>query len=340
MTCSHCWAQGKPYAPMPVANAAWALDQARRFCERNSLALGAWPMHEILTHPDVSGLLKIFVENLDESDGFEPVATDGVALATREDWQSVMEAARSMGTKTFWFAFHGMDDAHDRLVHRAGAFRESCLAVERVHTLGFRCGCNVFVTKEIAHEADRMAEFLRDLGMDEQGWEIANFYPTARARRYESVRPDLEDLAPVAAKISGYSVFGKEQWDRVDAWTEAAHMSKAMKGDTDANYLGKPNPDVLHLVCRNNLDVYCGNAGQYGVYHGNLRADGPDRVFERAVACGPCSGASLYFSTDAIPSLGDLAERWGDPKGTKIHFNPASMHWRWLDDALAEHRRN
>jgi len=51
-----------------------------------------------------------------------------------------------------------------------------------------------------------------------------------------------------------------------------------------------------------------------------------------------CVRKSL-FSTDAIPSVGEMAQEVGNPQGMKIHFHPGSMRWRWLDVILDAHHR-
>jgi hypothetical protein len=60
------------------------------------------------------------------------------ATATREDWRELLAAAATLGATTVWVAFHGLGVEHDRQINRTGAFTETCLAVQRVHSVG--CG--------------------------------------------------------------------------------------------------------------------------------------------------------------------------------------------------------
>jgi len=91
-TCLHCWARGHAYSPMPVADIAWVLEGVRRFCDQAGAIFGAYPMHEVLHHPQAAEVLKLF-KTYAPDESFEPIPTDGVALARRDDWQSLLEAA-------------------------------------------------------------------------------------------------------------------------------------------------------------------------------------------------------------------------------------------------------
>ena len=60
--CRHCWAQGVPYPAMPVADVAWVLEEAHRFCDDHRLGFGAYPMHELAAHPQAVELLRLFAD--------------------------------------------------------------------------------------------------------------------------------------------------------------------------------------------------------------------------------------------------------------------------------------
>jgi MoaA/NifB/PqqE/SkfB family radical SAM enzyme len=120
-----------------------------------------------------------------------------VPLAVREDWQELLAAAATLGTTTVWVAFHGLGVEHDRQVNRPGAYAETGLAIQRVHTAGLRAGANVFVTTANAGQAERLLETLGRLGVDQMAWEPATYYPTLRGRRTERLRPRPSELLPL-----------------------------------------------------------------------------------------------------------------------------------------------
>ena len=92
----------------------------------------AAPMHELAAHPRAAELLRLFADHVSAAE-FEPLATTGVPLAIREDWQELLAAAAKLGTITVWVAFHGIGIENDRQVNRPGAYAEMCLAIQRVH---------------------------------------------------------------------------------------------------------------------------------------------------------------------------------------------------------------
>jgi hypothetical protein len=292
-------------------------------------------MHEIAAHPQAPQVMRLYQDVFGTEFTFEPLPTTGVPLATREDWRELVAAIGALGTRHFWMAFHGLAAEHDRLVHREGAFRETLLAAERVQSLGFRCGANVFVTREMAARFEPLREILQELGLSGAAWEVARYQPTARARQYEAHRPTWEDLQPIADRIARLTVSAQAQWQNLGNYTEAAWVRKAQSGGWDAACAPweLAPPRGIGLVCRPNLDVHTGEAGLYGQRHGNLRKDGAAATLRRAIEYGPISKNSLYRLPDPEPPIEALAAQNGDPQGQTLYFEASSMRYRWLDRA-------
>ena len=319
----HCWAQGTRYADMPLEHIELVLKEAARFCSEADLDFGAFPMHEVAAHPDASRVLQMFGRE------FQPLTTTGVPLAEREDWEDVLAAARSLGTTTVWVAFHGVDAEHDRQVNRAGAFQETLTAVRRVHQVGMRVGCNVFLTKANLAGFDRLLDTLLEASLDQISFEPARYQPTTRSRRYATITPELGELEEVAERVLEHSVFHREKWSDLAALTEASYVELALRGMWPAGQ--RYETPSLQLVCRPNLDLHTGIAGVYGARHGNLQRDDPHAVFARALAHGPVAPRALYLPEVEAPAIDDLARRHGKPDGRQVHFEHQSMHYRWLD---------
>jgi hypothetical protein len=251
--CRHCWAQGIPYPVMPVADVAWVLEQTHRLYDDHGLGFGAYPMHELAVHPQAVEVLRLFADHVGAAE-FEPLATTGVPLATRQDWQQVLAAAATLGTTTIWVAFHGVGAEHDRQVNRTGAYAETCLAVQRAHAVGLRAGCNVFLTTANAGQAERLLGVLQRLEVDQMWWGPATYYPTARGRRNERLRPALSELLPLADRIRTLSPFDHDVWANLAAHTEAAWGRRALADDWPP--FTRHAGEVLELVCRPNLDLH------------------------------------------------------------------------------------
>jgi hypothetical protein len=328
--CRHCWAQGAPYQAMPVDDVAWVLGQAHAFCDAHGLGFGAYPMHELAAHPRAAELLRLFADHVGAAE-FEPLATTGVPLATRQDWKEVLAAAADLGTTTVWVAFHGIGTEHDRQVNRSGAYAETCLAVQRIHAAGLRAGCNAFLTTASAPQAERLLGVLQRLEVDGMWWGPATYYPTARGRRNERLRPELSDLRPLATRIPQVSLFDHDIWAKLEAHTEAAWARRALAGDWPT--WTRHDGQVLELVCRPNLDLHTGTAGWYRQRHGNLRTDEPHAVLAAAFEQGGRPAEALWFGSDPLPLVAELAARHGDRGGQGVHFSADSVRYLWLDRA-------
>jgi hypothetical protein len=75
--CRHCWAQGVPYQAMPVGEVAWVLEQAHAFCDEQGLGFGAYPMHEVASHPQAAEILRLFADHVGAAsvDAWKPSPT-------------------------------------------------------------------------------------------------------------------------------------------------------------------------------------------------------------------------------------------------------------------------
>jgi hypothetical protein len=90
---------------------------------------------------------------------------------------------------------------------------------------------------------------------------------------------------------------------------------------------------VLELVCRPNLDLHTGVAGWYVERHGNLRTGDPSAILDGALQEGGRSFDALWFGSDPLPSVAELATRHGDSCGQGVHFSADAACYLWLDRA-------
>jgi hypothetical protein len=324
--CRHCWAQGTRYGSMAIEDVRWLVERLQELASESGTAIRPYPMHEVLAHPDAAEILRLFTTFPEPE--FEPLATTGVPLAMRDDWGDVLAAAREAGTTTIWVALHGPRDEHERHAGRRGSFDETRLGVARARLAGFRVGCNVFLTQANARRFDELVRDLEAFEFDELAIAPAHFYPTKRGRRYATSHPRLDDLLPVADRVLELTALNREPWRELEDHSEASHVRRALAGEWPRN-----GARPVGLVCRPNLDLHTGIAGEYGPRHGNLRHDGV--ALERALAARPVTAEELFFPGSPIPEFGELAERYGLADGREVHFWPESMRFRWLDRAAA-----
>ena len=181
---------------------------------------------------------------------------------------------------------HGVGEVHDRQVNRAGAYAETCLAVERARSAGLSVGGNVFLTTASLAQLDELTTAVRRLPVNAAlCFTVASFLPTPRSRRTSSCALALPDLLPHATGIAELTApINRRWWASLEAHTEAAYVRQALADDWPAEP-ERPAGEVA-LVCRPDLGVYSGLAGPYRTRHGNVRADGAAAVLDRALACG------------------------------------------------------
>jgi hypothetical protein len=172
---------------------------------------------------------------------------------------------------------------------------------------------------------------LQRLEVDQMWWGPATYYPTARGRRNERLRPQLSELLPLADQIRTLSPFDHDVWANLAAHTEAAWARRALAGDWPP--WTRHDGEVLELVCRPNLDLHTGTAGWYRQRHGNLRTDRPQAALTGALKQGGRSLEALWFDPDLLPAVAELAARHGDPAGQGLHFSADSVRSLWLDRA-------
>jgi hypothetical protein len=294
-------------------------------------------MHEVLAHPEAAELLRLFARHHWRPKAFQPLVTTGVPLALRDDWRDVLAAAAETGTTIVWVALHGLSDEHDRQVSRAGGFAETSLAVERVRVTGLGVGCNVLVTRTNVGRARELAEIIAGLGIEQACWAPADFYPHARSRRNERLRPELDDLLPLATDVLQGTDLFREQWAALEAYTEGAWVRRALRDDWRPELDGLQ--ELVPLVCRPNLDLYAGLAGRYRERHGSLRDDGVQASLRRALACRR-SNDELWFDLEVVPPVAELAAQHGDADGRRVHFSADSVRWLWLDRAQQATRQS
>jgi hypothetical protein len=315
---------------MPLHEISWVLKEVRNFCDDNNLTVDGYPMHEVAAHPQAAEVMQLFHDLWGVVE--EPIATTGVPLATRDDWLELLQTLRALGTSTLWFAFHGADEIHDRAVLRAGAYRQSLHAIELARQAGMQAGCNLFLTKDNISQFNQIVMGLQLAGCQQIAPEIYSFLPNARGRYSEPLRPEWKDVEPLIEKIDSIpeTALWRGFWHELpDQHTESWYVRQALEG----TWPEEPSLHLISLVCRPNLDIYRGVAGQYTKRYGNLRQDGTGVVLNRAVADGVCSDDEIWFTRERLLPTPELAKRFGDPHSQRIHRSAASIEYLWRDYA-------
>ena len=94
------------------------------------------------------------------------VPTDGWRLGNGSAWRNVLEALQHAGLRHVWFTVFGLEQTHDDLCGRAGAFAAIMSGLKRCAAVGLQTGVNIVVSVRNAKEIGEIAEQVRALGAE------------------------------------------------------------------------------------------------------------------------------------------------------------------------------
>lgn len=111
--------------------------------------------------------------------------------------------------------------------------------------------------------------------------------------------------------------------------------------EENSKFIPQNDDSFVSLVCTNNFDLYSGDGKYYTEYHGNIKRDGINNVFNRALKSNTYSREQAYFSVNTLAiSTTDLAKKRGNPESKKIYFGGLyELRDRWLDLEFSNYRR-
>jgi MoaA/NifB/PqqE/SkfB family radical SAM enzyme len=230
------------------------------------------------------------------------------------------------------------------LVSYPGAYHLSLEAVRRVRALGFACGANVFVTNANIPHLEQLLTTLDDVGISELSCEVAAYSPLQRVRRGQADRPTLTTLASVTDLIVARTTMHQAWWRTIEEASEAWHYQQATVEQARPRLgwqLVAP-PDRYPVVCSRSGALVTGWPGLAGQTLGNLRTDDAATLFAQAFT-RPApfkDAASYYFTRDDEPTIGELAQRAGNPTGEQVYMHPSEVRLRWLDCLWQGHRKH
>jgi len=298
--------------------------------------LELWPLFELFYHPEAVAVwsflrsAEIGTEAFQDTGEGRLAITDGWCLGTAPQAPEVLADFRRAGLQHIWFTFVGLDETHDELCRRRGAFSAIITAMERCRDEGIETGANIIISRRNIAEVKHLAELALSLGAE-------RFMPTyvmvwsARGPTYETIRPEPDELAglpPAGMKVNwGY----REFWKNPTAHTEGALTRAAMTAPQEAeDHRGSADEaGSLPLLVTPNLDLSLysihGEAPPYRL--GNLRDDAPQQLYQ-AVRDAPLPPEP--------PSDAELAKRYGDASGRGVHMGLGWLRPKWLEAWRAE----
>jgi hypothetical protein len=251
-------------------------------------------------------------------------STDGWRLGTDPDAGQLLSDFRDAGLRHVWFTVCGLEETHDALTGRPGAFAAIVSAMKRCRDVGIETGASIIVSKRNTREVRELAQLMRALGAER----FMQLYPLPGLGE----GPAADDSLLEPEDVLGLPPQGLDvEWGQEDFWadpaafTEGALTRAAMQDQAQGAMGPSPEPRKRCLWPRVTADfeVLAPEAIEraMSVRIANLRDESPSQVYDRL--------AGIQWPPDP-PSDQELARRYGDTTSRTLH-SMWSVRRKWLE---------
>jgi RNA polymerase sigma-70 factor (ECF subfamily) len=276
--------------------------------------LELWPALEPFYHQDPVAVwsflrsAEIGTEAFQDSEEGRLVITDGWRLGTQSDAPDLLSDFREAGLRHVWFTLAGLEQTHDDLCQRPGAFAAIVAAMKRCRDAGIETGSNIIVSTRSAGEVRELAMLVRSLGAER----FVPTYPFVSTRpEHDHLQPEPDDLVGLPPEGLDVNWGYRDFWSDPAAFTEAALRERAIQAHANSEETAEDGEGrrALHLWVAPGLDLLINDSQPVPTQRlGNLRTDSAEQI-HRVLA-------GLKWPPDP-PSDAGLAERYGDPNSRK-----------------------
>lgn len=211
-----------------------------------------------------------------------------------------LDERRSAGIIGFHTSLAGCDETHDRWNGRRGDFDYQTTILRLGGERGMVRHERLFLTQNTLPQFDRLLDILDGIPGEVRNRYLTLFFYAGLASRYENERITEEIRDTLPERI------GRLRQGKFQDWRSEREWIPIMMETAD-----KPRKLVLKL------DVHEGNIDR-------LEKSPCEEIFaERERA--------YQESYRPIPSLGELAARYGDPASRKVYMMSRDVEGRWMD---------
>lgn len=224
--CRCCPLGGESPAP-----AYYPAGELRRLAE-------AWgpltPLEEATVHPEFPAILDRSIT----PEGNTYLGTSGEGIARAAEPERIFRELRACGYECLFFALHGLEDRHDPLVGRPGAFRTILKASRLAREAGFWVHWKTYLHRHNLEDIEPLAELADRTYGGSPYLSLLYHRIHPRLRWYESLRPALRQ---VEEKVPG-ELIAKSWGSSLPAMTEEGWMSawRARSGEDSFRHLFEP----------------------------------------------------------------------------------------------------
>jgi hypothetical protein len=337
--CRHCYL-GRPAGPaLPLDEVRRIVAEFRQYTRpgESEPAFGRLSVATWIWEPDFADdYRRLYDLECELSDG-DPPRFELLSIWRLARDTSYAAWARTVGPDTCQLTLFGTEQTNDWFYRRAGAFQDCLVATERLLEVGMRPRWQLFLTRRILPELDDLMRLVDRLQLRERvratGGEFVIFLhtpgPDGEARDIEHLRLTAEEVDDIPAELLSAS---RRHFGRDVLWCTEAELIRQIEEREDRSPCGLWPAEQLWLLVRNNLDVYT-NLGPMapGWKLGSLVPKSVGAAVEAFKANHP-PGYRLAHSVSAR----DLANRFGDPRSTRLYTDAGDLESLWLARLVAE----
>lgn len=238
-----------------------------------------------------------------QNEGRDFFQVGGVRKRTGDELQSFLNDLKRTGIRRLGLSFHGVGKAHDACTHRRGDFNFLMDLARVAIEIGLKRHEQIFLRRSTLGQLPSLLVELDSVaGLESRS--ISPFDYRGRGKLLEEERPFVSDLDKLPAQAINH--INRKTYKPELEWVQAI-MAGKIPTETRRYYRMPIHEDSIR----------------------QLQAKSPENIL-----------ALLRETEDAfksrIPSLQELARRYGDPKNQRL-YAVRDLRWKWTDAYLAEH---
>lgn len=247
-------------------------------------------------------------------------STDGWRLGTDPEAGQLLADCKEAGLRHVWFTVCGLEETHDAIAGRPGAFAAIVTAMGRCRDAGIETGASIIVSKRNTKHIRELAQLMRSLGAEK----FMQLYPLPGLGSGTAAEDSLlepEDVAGLPPRELDIDWGQEDFWADPEAFTEGALTRAATQAETATP--SQPRKRSLWLRVAADLELLAPEAIERGncLRIADLREDSPSEMYERL--------AGLPWPPDP-PSDHELAHRYGDTSSRTLQ-SIWSVRRKWLE---------
>lgn len=324
--CGHCYVDGGPGPAMSYEDYALCLERLVPALEKLggdiSLNLG----NETFCHPRAADLFRLtdrLCPRFFDRRG-EDFPTTGVALLRHRDRENILEELRRKGIRELFFAVHGGQEVHDRMVGRAGRFEQLFETADFLVDQGFKVSFSLMLSRVFSPGLKEVLSRTSRYPGTKLYPIVPLYVPTSRLRAYQQHRLEKPELLQLCDRLSFWGVDTQTIQRLCEECSEQAIW--AAEKNFVAEQKAAPNWAFFHVT--QDLKLYYGNAGMHTRFLGDLRHMTWLQIYEAVAPLGANYDFDAFFPLEAFARLASLPR----PSTNRVYPSRPDCYYAWLDN--------